>query len=87
MKVGTRLGFLFIVGASVALSPTIAAEPPKAQKTANDPNEKICEKITPLGSRLVTKRVCATRAEWAERRLQARQDIDKAQQQFGRKDE
>jgi hypothetical protein len=72
-----------ILAASVAFVPAMAAEPPKAQKTANDPDEKICERITPVGSRLATKRVCATRAEWEQRRLQARQDIEKSQQQFG----
>ena len=32
-----------------------------------------------FGSRLAKRRVCATRAEWAERRLQDRQDAEKIQ--------
>ena len=41
-----------------------------------DPNEKICENVTQIGSRIAKKRVCATRAEWAQRRLQDRQDAE-----------
>ena len=41
-----------------------------------DPNEKICESVTQMGSRIAKKRVCATRAEWAQRRLQDRQDAE-----------
>jgi hypothetical protein len=44
-----------------------------------DPNERICEKITPIGSRVATKRFCGTRAEWAERKLQDKQALEKAQ--------
>jgi hypothetical protein len=39
----------------------------------------VCETIKPLGSRLATKRVCATRAEWAEQRKQDREETEKAQ--------
>lgn len=44
-----------------------------------DPNERICEKITPVGSRLATKRFCGTRAEWADRRRQDREALEAAQ--------
>jgi hypothetical protein len=60
----------------------ITSAPPTEQskpKTPLDPNEKICETVKPLGSRVVTKRVCATRAEWADYRRQDRDAIDKAQ--------
>ena len=49
------------------------------QLAGNDPNEKICEDIVVTGSRLAKKRVCATRAEWADRKLQDRQAVEKAQ--------
>ena len=35
--------------------------------------------IKPVGSRLATKRVCATRAQWAEQRKQDREETEKAQ--------
>lgn len=50
-------------------------------KPAKDPNEIVCERQTPLGSRLATERVCKTRAQWAEERLLNRQDVEKAQMQ------
>jgi hypothetical protein len=62
-------------------SPAIAfADEKKAPEASTpDPNEKVCENITLVGSRLAKKRVCATRAEWADRKLQDRQAIDRAQ--------
>ena len=50
--------------------------------TAN-PEEKICESIVPLGSRLAKKRVCATRAEWDERRRLDREAVEQAQKMIG----
>ena len=58
--------------------PAAAAADPKSRKTY-DPNEVVCEKITVLGSRLAVKRVCATRAEWAERRREDRDNLDRSQ--------
>jgi hypothetical protein len=66
----------------VALAMTGTASPgPAAAPAANaaDSNEKICENMPQIGSRLAKRRVCATRAEWAERRLQDRQDAEKIQ--------
>ena len=51
--------------------------------SANDPNEKICENIVPVGTRLARKRVCATRAEWEERRRLDRQAVEQAQKLIG----
>ena len=38
----------------------------------SNPDEKVCEDITIVGSRLAVKRVCATRAQWAEKRRRDR---------------
>jgi len=61
---------------SVAVSPAAqsaqGAQPVKADAT----EEKICEKITVTGSRLGIRKICATRAEWAERRRQDRDVAD-----------
>ena len=40
-----------------------------------DPNERICESVKVTGSRLAVRKVCATRSERAERRLQDRQAV------------
>jgi invasion protein IalB len=57
-----------------------AAPAPQAKK-GRDPNEIVCQKIEVLGSRLATKRVCQTRAEWAEQQRQDRMDTERAQTQ------
>jgi hypothetical protein len=63
-------------------APLFAQEQASAKKT-RDPNEVICEKQEEIGSRLGGTKVCKTRAEWAEERRVARQDIDKVQTQRG----
>ena len=50
---------------------------------APDPNQVICEKHQVTGSRLAVRRVCKTRAQWADQRLQDRQDVEKVQTQRG----
>jgi hypothetical protein len=64
--------------AALSIASASPSEKPKS-KTPLDPNERVCETIKPLGSRLATKRVCATRAEWAEQRKQDREETEKAQ--------
>lgn len=60
----------------------LVAEPISAQGAVQrDPNEKVCQVITPVGSRLSTKKVCATRAEWAEKQRQDREATERAQTQ------
>jgi len=82
------VGLALMFAASVAGSPATAAAQPvtggndgvAAQKAYDDyMNEKVCESITVTGSRLGSRRFCATRAEWAARRLQDRQAIDSLQ--------
>jgi hypothetical protein len=46
---------------------------------AKDPNRVICEKEGVVGSRLATKRVCMTAAEWTERKRADRESLEKAQ--------
>jgi hypothetical protein len=71
----SAIAFLLVAGA-----PTSTAPPASAPNTnVGDPNEKICETIKMIGSRLATKRFCGTRAEWADRKLQDKQALEKAQ--------
>lgn len=65
--------------AALASSPPAAAQTGSTKKRALDPNERVCEEIVYTGSRLGVKRVCATRAEWAERRRLDKEAIDRAQ--------
>ena len=75
----------FIAAPAIAQAP--AAEPPTQAQTnakpANDPNEVICEKQEVTGSRLGGKRVCMTRAQWADRKLQDQQELTRVQVQRG----
>lgn len=59
---------------------------PQSGKT-KDPNEIVCEKQEVIGSRLATKKVCMTRAQWADAKAQDRQAIEQAQTQRGAKGE
>ncbi|URD60002.1 hypothetical protein M8312_09330 [Sphingomonas sp. KRR8] len=76
------LALLMIFGADPALTgPTASATRESVDRVAGkDPNEVICEVQEELGSRLKGHKVCATRAEWAERRRQARTEVDLQQQ-------
>lgn len=49
------------------------------QAQSADPNAKVCETVSQVGSRLSKKKVCATRAEWAEMKRQDRDAVDQAQ--------
>ena len=83
----TRLLAVAVVGVSGFISPTVAQDRGSGaggkqgapNYNVGDRNERICEKLTPLGSRLTTKRFCGTRAEWEEKRRQDREEVEKAQ--------
>ena len=62
-----------------SLAAAASDQPSQNARPRLDPNQRICEDVTQVGSRLSTKRICATRAEWAEKRKQDRETIDEAQ--------
>ena len=66
-------------------APAMADTPRAAPHKAQDPNEVVCEKQEVVGSRVQSRRVCMTRAQWADLRLQDRQEIEKVQVQRGMK--
>lgn len=70
------LGHVLLVTAALGMASAAVAE---EKKDTKDPNRIICEKQEILGSRLQSKRVCLTAAEWARKRLEDRQTIDRAQ--------
>jgi hypothetical protein len=55
------------------------AAPPATPGSKGDPNEVICERQKVLGSRLAARRVCMTRAEWAEQRNSDRDLVQNSQ--------
>lgn len=83
ISVGAALSLSLL--AAPVLAQTQPAQAPASKKqvapnhNVGDPNERICENITPIGSRLATKRFCGTRAEWADRKRQDREALEAAQ--------
>ena len=65
--------------AAIAQAPTETATTTKVGP-GNDPNEIVCRRQQEIGSRLNTRRVCRTRAEWAQLRDQTRQVVDRVQE-------
>ena len=72
---------LLVVAALGVASAASAGEEKKS--TVKDPNRIVCEKQEELGSRLSSKRVCMTAEQWAQKRREERQMIDRAQAQRG----
>jgi len=68
-----------ILFAAVVLSGADHAPPAAQAPQAGAAEERVCENITVVGSRLARRRVCATRAEWAERRKQDREVTEQFQ--------
>ena len=78
---------------AMALMPiaAISASPLNGQSTGpqlkasskTDLNEIVCEKQKIPGSRLAAAKVCKTRAEWADLKMQDRQDLERVQIQRG----
>ncbi len=62
----------------IGLQAPALSEPAPAPAAKNS-NEIVCERIEVIGTRLGSKRVCGTRAEWAEKRKLDREAVDQAQ--------
>ena len=73
--------FLIATFASASLAaqaPSTAAAQGQSRPAAES-KDRVCEDIVMTGSRLASKRFCGTREEWAERKLQDRQAIERIQ--------
>ena len=68
-----------IVATSLLSLVATAATAQDGAKKVRDPNEMICKKEEVLGSRLQSRKVCLTRAQWAEQRQLDRQNVEKSQ--------
>ena len=51
----------------------------KAKEDVGDPNRVICRNVDTIGSRLSTKKFCATAAEWAARKAEQREGTERVQ--------
>jgi len=79
MMVGKYLSLAAAATMCCAMPAWAGEDDSSAKKVAKDPNEVVCEKQEVLGSRVASKKICMTRAEWAERRRVERLEIDRAQ--------
>lgn len=71
---------LTLVVATSLVAPSAIAQPAPAP-AQRDPNEKVCETVSQVGSRLSRKKVCATRAEWAAMRKDQKETVELIQRQ------
>ena len=80
-----RLAIALVPIAALSASPlnAQAAGPQREASSKRDPNEIVCEKQKVPGSRLAVAKVCKTRAEWADLKMQDRQDLERVQIQRG----
>lgn len=84
------VGKYLALGAAAALVSAVPAVAQKDDQSASkdrDPNQVVCEKVEVLGSRVASKKVCMTRAEWAEQRRLDRLEIEKVQMARGQRGE
>lgn len=79
MRHVSQFAAALIVAASALSAPLYAQAATGAQ--ARDPNEKVCETVSQVGSRLSQKKVCATRAEWAVIRKDQKDTLEQMQRQ------
>jgi hypothetical protein len=81
MNKAVMLTALLVSGAT-ALAQAPADAPASTKIGPNgDPKQIVCITQSEIGSRLSRRRVCRTRAEWAEHRAQYQQSIERAQNQ------
>lgn len=80
--ISARGGVAALLGVLIC-APAIGQKAPPAPRSAPDPNEIVCEREQVLGSRLQKRRVCMTRAEWADRRKEDREYLERKQTERG----
>lgn len=64
---------------SATATPFGAGAQEPAKRKVSDPNEVVCKREEVTGSRLQSRRVCMTRAQWAEQRQLDRANVERSQ--------
>lgn len=76
-------GFVKMVMAAASLAIVLpgaaTAQDASAKKKLRDPNQMVCKTEETLGSRLQSRKVCRTRAQWEEQRQVDRQTVERSQ--------
>ena len=68
-----------VLGATAAMAQAPSGEGSAKVGPNGDPNQVVCVNEQEIGSRLSRRRVCRTRAEWAEVERQTRAAVDRTQ--------
>lgn len=76
MKKTVFFGALFL---SVAAPAAAQSSRQSGSEESAEPNQTVCRSVADTGSRVSRSRVCMTRAQWDERRREARGNIDRSQ--------
>ena len=86
VKIGLGTGIAIACFAALPASAQVrstenssASGPVSAREAARDPNRKICVTQDEIGTRLASKRVCRTAAEWVAYRREIRDTVDHVQ--------
>ena len=69
----------FAVAGTTAAAQVATMVNDRPQVSRGNPNQIVCISETVTGSRLGTRRVCRTRAEWDEHREQTRRVVERVQ--------
>ena len=70
------LAVVFLSPLSTATAQTVSEAPRPSPDSGSD---RICQDVKLTGSRLTVKRFCGTRDQWADKRLQDRQEVERIQ--------
>lgn len=73
---GLLLGVAPVAAQTQPPAPAISFDDQPAAATKDDSNRLICRSEEKIGSRLASKRVCMTAAQWKDREQQTRRDLD-----------
>jgi hypothetical protein len=83
---GVRIMRIFAIAIVLMPAPALAqgGSAPAGAGRGHYVSRIICERVVELGSRIASRRVCATQAQWDEFRRLTRQEIDRQQQASSR---
>ena len=84
-----RTTAVLLLAAALAAPAAAFAAPPsttEARAAATpDPNKRICKKVNPTGYRLRATKLCATAAEWEQRKFEDRKATTELQTRLPKK--
>lgn len=71
--------YLVSVAALLMAGSAVAANNDSSSTAGNDDQKMVCKNMGETGSRLGGKKVCKTKAQWADEKAQLRNAIDRGQ--------